>query len=345
LKISFFAGNLLPIHASILDERPMGGTETAVIRLAEKLKNLGHQVRVYTSAENPPPSEPQYLPLQEIEKSEPIDVFVSVRDWIPLFYRVPAKKRMFWTGDSYDQFSNYGLGDRRVIQQVDHFLAVSQWQADEICSRSGFPKEKVYKLPNGIERDWFLESLPKIEKRLIYSSTPYRGLQFVPPLFRWLHEKIPDVELRVFSSYKIYDQNQDFSALKNELQSLPNTKIQESILQKDLAKEFLQAGILFYPCHFEETSCITAIEAMAGGCVPVTSRLGALAETIAEAGVLVDGTPSEAAYVKSFLEASLDLLNHPERLHDLSQKGIERSKRHDWKHIAKDFEKFVGSLL
>ena len=88
-------------------------------------------------------------------------------------------------------------------------------------------------------------------------------------MYRWLHEKLPDIELSVFSSYKIYNQTQDFEPLKREIESLPNTRIQESILQRDLAKEFLKSKVLFYPCHFEETSCITAIEAMAAGCVPL----------------------------------------------------------------------------
>lgn len=345
MKISIYAGNLLPLHAQILDERPLGGTETGVVRLAQKLKDLGHQVRVYTNSENPPASDPQYLPLREIEKSEPIDVFISVRDWIPLFYRVPAKKRFFWTGDSYDQFSNYGLGDHRVIQQVDYFLAVSAWQADQICSRSGFPREKVYKLKNGIEWDWFSEQLPQKTKRLIYSSTPYRGLQYVPPMYRWLHEKLPDIELSVFSSYKIYNQTQDFEPLKKEIESLPNTRMQESILQRDLAKEFLQSKVLFYPCHFEETSCITAIEAMAAGCVPLSSKLGALPETIGDAGVLIEGHPSEASYVQKFLKSCLDLLTNEEKFSELSQKGRARAKQHDWKSITKNFDQFLRSLL
>src|SRR5947209_2216320 len=98
MKIAFFASNVVPIHPKSLDERPLGGTETGIIRLAEALENRGHEVTVFTPLENPPESRPRYLPLASVEKVGPVDAFVSIRDWIPLFYKIPTKLRMLWTG-------------------------------------------------------------------------------------------------------------------------------------------------------------------------------------------------------------------------------------------------------
>jgi hypothetical protein len=41
LKIGIFCGNVIPFHAKSLNERPLGGTETGVIRLSEALESLG----------------------------------------------------------------------------------------------------------------------------------------------------------------------------------------------------------------------------------------------------------------------------------------------------------------
>src|SRR4051794_19991746 len=125
LRIAIYASNTVAFHAKSLDERPLGGTETGIIRLAEALLKLGHNVTVYVPFENPPESQPVYKHYREIKKSEPVDLFISVRDWIPLLYRIQAKKRCLWTGDSYDQFSNFGMGDRRVSHQIDHLFTVS----------------------------------------------------------------------------------------------------------------------------------------------------------------------------------------------------------------------------
>lgn len=346
MKIAIFAGsNLLAFHARSLEERPLGGTETAVIRVAQYLQELGHDTYVFTTFENPPPSKPQYLPLKAIEDFGPVDVLISVRDWIPLFYRVQAKQRLFWTGDSYDQFSNYGLGDKRVVQQIDYFLAVSNWQADQICKRSGFPREKVYILRNGIEWAQFQNSLPRQRKRLIYTSTPYRGLEYVPLLYRALYEHHPDLELRVFSSYKIYDQNQDFSDLKKQLENLPGARIFESIKQEELAKEFCQASIWFYPCHFEETSCISAMEAMAAGCVVLSTALGALPETVGDAGILIPGLPRDPQYVKMFLNKADQLLREDALFNEFSQKARMSAKNSDWKNIVQDLDRFLKGIV
>ena len=54
-----------------------------------------------------------------------------------------------------------------------------------------------------------IEPVPFIEKprdtiRLIYTSTPQRGLQILVPVFEELCKKYDNIELDVFSSFKIY---------------------------------------------------------------------------------------------------------------------------------------------
>ena len=46
LRILFHAGACLPIHARSLEERPLGGIETGVVKVAERLAARGHEVVV-----------------------------------------------------------------------------------------------------------------------------------------------------------------------------------------------------------------------------------------------------------------------------------------------------------
>ena len=144
MKIIFCANECIPIHAKTAEERPLGGTETGVIRLAHALQALGHEVRVLTRHENPPLSLPLYLPISAIGQLGSCDVLVSVRDWKPLFLPLQAKVRALWTGDAHDQPVSVGIGDLRIVEQIDLLLCVSQWHLDSMCEASGFPPEKAW---------------------------------------------------------------------------------------------------------------------------------------------------------------------------------------------------------
>ncbi len=338
MKIAIFGSSIVPIHARSLDERPLGGTETGIIRLAAELQSKGCDVTVFTTHPNPPASQPRYLPKEAIESCGAVDAYISVRDWIPLLYNVKARKRFLWTGDSYDQFPNFGIGDKRVAHLTDGLLAVSHWQADTLSQASGFPREKITVIRNGIQADLFQGEELRQPYRLIYSSTPYRGLEYAPTLFTRLKAEFPQAELHVFSGYKVYDQNeQEFASLRESLQKTPGIVVHGNIDQRQLAREFMKSSILFYPCHFEETSCITAMEAMAAGCIPITSRLAALPETIADAGCLIEGLPQDSHYAHDFLAACSKVFSDSTYRSEMQQLALQRAASLTWSHVADRF--------
>lgn len=340
MKIAIYCSNIVPIHSRTLDERAVGGTETGVIRLAEALNALGHEVTVYTPHENPPPSKPVYLNKSKIVESEEFDAFIAVRDWIPLlFQEVKAKRKYFWTGDAADQYPNYGIGDRRLSAQVTALLAVSEWQANQLCEASGFPREKAFVMGNGIDLSLFEGSEKRNPRRLIYSSMPYRGLVYVPDLFRTLKKKFSDLELHVFSGYNLYDQpERHFEEIKKALLSLEGCTLHGVVPQRELAREFMKSAILFYPCHFEETSCITAMEAQAGGCVVVSTKLAALPETVGDAGLLIDETPGTTAFMHGILSATDRLLSEPDLWKRFHETALKRAQNFSWRMVAKRLE-------
>src|ERR1700682_611511 len=116
MKFLFLSSDLRPIHARTLEERPIGGGPTSIIRLAEALDHLGHEVYVTTSLQDLPSSRPRYIPLQALPQIGEVDVLIVVRGWSHLFfYPVPHKKCFFWTGDSPSNPKTLGMGDKRVI--------------------------------------------------------------------------------------------------------------------------------------------------------------------------------------------------------------------------------------
>lgn len=345
MKFVFLAVDCTPFHAKSLEERPLGGTVTGVIRIAECLHALGHEVIVATPHNSPPPSIPKYLPLNQLSTIGACDVFIVIRNWKYL-YNIPftCKKRFYWTGDSYDFPGTIGIGDPRFYREIDGLLLVSRWQAETLCSSSGFPIVKTWVLQNGIHISDFSSKEQKHRKRLIYSSLPHRGLVYLPRIFSEIKKIHPDAELHIYGSFERNSPNwmvdNNGGEITRQLKELGG-EIHGSIPQKQLAREFMQAAILAYPCCFEETSCITAMEAQAAGCAIVTTDIGALKETVGEAGILIHEKPGSEEYYKKYIAAVDLLLSDDEIFKTLSQNGLERAKRFTWEKAAQNLLEYL----
>ena len=354
MNILFYPSGCLPFHGDSTSERPLGGTESAAIYLAQALEKLGHSAIVISSFQNPPLTSPIFLPHSAIQELDPVDVMVAVREWQPVLMPVKRKLTAFWTGDAPDQPQNLGLGDWRVAGKIDRFLAVSEWAKKTTCQASGFPLNKSAVLRNGINPEWFSGNESRNPKRLIYSSTPYRGLALLPEIYTELKRRHPDLELHIFSGYDVYtapgqqfDQQAiaEFNQLKEKLELLPDCTLHGNVTQQRLAKEYLKSSILAYPNTFAETSCITAMEAQAAGCPIVTSNLAALPETVGRAGILIDRKPGTPEYTQAFIESCHKLLSDQQLWQQLSATAVEQSKQNSWEQRAREFVAIMEAAL
>jgi glycosyltransferase involved in cell wall biosynthesis len=160
----------------------------------------------------------------------------------------------------------------------------------------------------------------------------------------------------IFSGYKVYEngmsntiphqQLAEYEAIKAECKKVSGIRFSDNISQAQLAREFMKSAILFYPNTFAETFCITAAEALAAGCIPVTSNLGGLASTVGNEGILIRGVPGTEEYDNEFVANVIYLLTNPDELELRSQ--VARSKafeRFNYLKIAKDFHQTILNRL
>lgn len=347
MKIAFLPGSCVPFDGATLQHRPLGGTETAVIRLAEALDRLGHKVFVFTQIESPQLTKPLYLPYRALNDLGEVDVVIAVRELLPLFAGLKSKARYFWTGDSYDQLQHLGLGDRRIIRTLTALLAVSNWQADRLCAISGFPRDRSYILRNGFAPELFAPTQKRIPSKLVYTSTPYRGLAHLIPIFPKIREQVPEAELHIYSSMKVYEAtgtknsqaDRQFDPIFRKLEQLPGVTLHGSVKQAELAQELSSSSLFAYPNTFEETSCIASIEALGAGLPVITSRRGALPETIGDAGVFIEGDPQSEEYRQQFISASVNVLKDHNAWEQLHERALARASLMTWDKIAASFEK------
>lgn len=193
------------------------------------------------------------------------------------------KKTVYWNQLSYDQEAVSFLGDLGYVQKIDHFVFVSYWQSEIFRKAFNIPSEKIKVIKNACLGTG-VEINKKNEKtKICYTSTPWRGLNVLLKAWEQLSPKT--CELHVFSSSKIYGSNfessvgNSYDGLYEKCESLNNIVYRGFVHNEELRKELPSFDLLAYPSTFEETSCISVIEALSAGLRVVTSSLGALPET------------------------------------------------------------------
>ncbi|MBW1801083.1 MAG: tetratricopeptide repeat protein, partial [Deltaproteobacteria bacterium] len=318
------------------------------------LSILGHDVTVFVNDGHGIFDKVRYADLaqyhQELERSE-VDILIAARYYHPFTTPVNAKVGIFWTEDAHDQPFVEPLCRPEIIVGIGRIFTVSQWQTDMLSSRFNIPEEKFYITRNGVMWDHF-KDLPaqRNPKKLIYTSTPFRGLDVLLDVFPAIRKRVPDAELDIYSSMAVYQvKSEEDEAMYGDLYKKadqPGVHLKKSVLQSDLARALLSAGIFAYPNHFPETSCIAALEAMAAGLPLVTSHLGALPETVAAGGILIEKDARHEAYQKQFIDEVCNLMNDPIRWKTLSKAGRDWIYRHNrWDLIAgewtEEFERLI----
>jgi len=215
----------------------------------------------------------------------------------------PDRHRIFWCHDLPQDPESKTAFENNGWSRFEKIIFVSHWQKDQYITAYNIPYEKCMVLQNAID------PLPdKIEKnfqkiRLIYHTTPHRGLDVAYYAIDRLTKDHPDIEFNVYSSFKIYGWDQrdnEFSDLYKAIADHPNMNYHGTVSNKDVRKAVEQAHIFAYPSTWPETSCISLMEAMSGKCLCVHSDLAALPETSANWTYMYPFNEDKRAHVEVF---------------------------------------------
>lgn len=201
----------------------------------------------------------------------------------------PKKINIVWQQLSYDQANVSAMKDTNFIDKIDLFVFVSHWQYEKFKQIYNVPSNKSIVIQNATN-EFPIHTKPRDKKlKLIYTSMPDRGLELLVDLADIVRRD--DYEIDVYSSTIIYGTEYDrlnkgrthgtFERARN----LPNVYLKGYATNNDIRSALLNSHIMLYPCIFEETSCMSVIEALSAGCKLICNNLGALKET---AGVYAD---------------------------------------------------------
>lgn len=219
---------------------------------------------------------------------------------------IPGKINVLWNHHSYDQPSVQNLNNKSYLDCLDKIIYVSHWQAEKFSMLyQNVPDYKTKVIKNAIETMELCTKPPRI--KLIYASTPWRGLDILLDAFALLRRD--DVELDIYSSTLIYgsefyrENEIKFKGIFDKAKSMKGVRYIGLVDNQTMRDAFQQSHILAYPSTWQETSCLCAIEAAMAGCQVVTTDLGALTETLADWGTYVRIDRDRNRLVKSYAAA------------------------------------------
>lgn len=193
-----------------------------------------------------------------------------------------TKIRLYWLHDlpgdpASDHLKNGGW------QRFHKLIFVSNWQMQAYMMHYQIPWSHCVVIQNAIEP---VEDhvKPKDTIRLAYWSTPHRGLNILVPVFDKLCEKYDNIELDVYSSFKLYgweERDKEFEDLFAACKSHPKINYHGTVPNEVLRENLKNTHIFAYPSTWPETSCMCLMEAMSAGLMCVHPNFAGLPETAA----------------------------------------------------------------
>ena len=288
-------------------EKGIGGSETSHVEMAWRLAARGHKVITYTDIPDDCPEDwrgTKWYPLEKATFKQP-GIWVIYRDPTTIDKFPKKDKRKDQTVWLLMQDWDYPNWTNERIKQFDSIIAMCERHKKNLLSKYPAAKDHVWLTANGIKLDLIEEiekkKIKRNPKRIIYASSPDRGLKPLLISFKKAREYVPDLQLHIFYGFNNIDvlikknPKSYFVGLKKEILQLsrqPGVHWHGRITQPQLYEEWFKSGLWVYQTNFAETSCITCMEAQAMGAIPVFSPVWAQGENIGH-GIAIPGDPED----------------------------------------------------
>jgi glycosyltransferase involved in cell wall biosynthesis/SAM-dependent methyltransferase len=341
----------IPFHGDSIKEHSLGGSETAMLYMAECLAARGHDVHVFCNCPKPGRyGNVQYYDagasIQEMWGILEFDVLVVSRVFNVLANNFKAKQVVLWQHDMPHENKNEFMA---FMFRCDQIFLMSEFQKAEYTKKFPEIESLIHVTKNGVDWELLRQSVKtapaRSDKRVIFASRPERGLDYMlGEIWPRLHEADPELEL-VVSSYDIFgtpvpeETRQLYLKCAQLQKELPNIRNFGNLKKEEYYQLLATCTLMLYPTWFPEISCINAMESMACGAPFISTDKFALKETAAQGAVLIDKPWATSEYTEEFVLKTLNLLRDEHYRQGLREEGMHWvENNYQWKQIAEDWE-------
>ncbi|MBN3754545.1 glycosyltransferase family 4 protein [Paraburkholderia sp. Tr-20389] len=265
----------------------------------------------------------------------------------------PERKRILWLHDKPSREEASFLEHAENRAAFAGIVCVSHYQAALYQMIPNVPYADMTVLQNAIEPFDAYRPRRGERIRLIYHTTPDRGLEILVPVFEYLATRHADIELDVFSSFGIYDwaeRDAPYRSLFERCRAHPRIRYHGAQPNAVVRGMLSECDIFAYPNIEPETSCIAAIEAMSAGCLTVCAAYGGLPETCANYAKLYPFTENMQVHAQRFA-AALDAAIAAVRARNADDERLRAqqvdyfTRFYSWDRRIGEWDAYLRSLL
>jgi len=285
------------------------------------------------------------------ELLDQVQICTSVPGKVPID---PNKVNILWQKNSWDQINlQEFFGNKERHKEYDWYVFNSHWNYEKFRYFFDIPTERSTVIKNGINNFPKRKIYKKGEPiKLLHHNTPWRGLNVV---LRAMQEiKNPNITLDVYSSTQVYgdqfkQQNDDaFKPLYEQAKQLPNVNYIGYKPNEYILEHMNEYDMYVYPSVFEETFCVSAMEALAAGVHVITNNFGALYETCSEWPVYINynkNYETMAIATAAAIEVAANYL-HEDFIQDHLEEQQKFYKRfYNWHKKGMEWESFLRGAI
>lgn len=368
MKILIWTGYQNPHwNKSTWDNKGIGGSEYCILKLAKYFTKCGHNVMVSGDVIQGKFDNVQYIHYEKFlewrgpvghKNPNALKVFSHFDVVIGANYLNYAKhlednkitydQSYFWMHNE-DYYKWYKGGELKNTEDYLHtpklnkIVGVSKFHEDLLKNNAkslfDYTQEKaidtISHMNNAIDVNDYTNSLNnKVKGRVIWSSSPDRGLDFILQNWDSWKEQRPDLSLVVCSPP--YSKNWS----KADMSKLKDVEWKGALNPVQLREEQSKAEYWVYASDYTETYCITALEMMLQKVKIITNGAGNIKNLIADGqrGILIDEIDSNV--IIDHLKSGYDK-NMIERAYNYAANQSWENRTIEWLNLIKDEAKKV----
>jgi glycosyltransferase involved in cell wall biosynthesis len=283
----------------------VGGNEQGVGQMAWRLARRGHDVTVYCET----PWRDEVRAWQGTTWA-PLDMIDTSRPGVWALFRCPEYAARL-SGDRSRQRAWLVIQDFEYdweapyFDRLDRIIPTCPTHRDILLKRYPHFAGRIGEFDNGVK----LELLEELEAegvernpfRVMFASSPDRGLRTVIQIFRRARETVRNLELHAFYGFSNIEaiiaregpwpvMEREKALITKMAQETEGVYLHGRVTQRELYRSWLSSGFWLCPTFFREMQATSSKEAQCAGAIPIATPYWGVGDNVRH-GVFIVGDP------------------------------------------------------